>query len=339
MNIGEFIQDKFLDILSWIGFLLFVGIFLLLTGTGLSELILVLVIWAVVYITKLVFVYKRTNAKLLEINRTINEIDQKYLFIEMTKRPGTNLGKKYYTFMRTALVSMTEYVSRANRENTNYRQYIEQWTHEIKRPAAAIELLCENNKSEFTSKIRLQAENIERYVEQILYYARLGYTEKDYVITEISLKQIVDEALDKNKLLLIYNDIKIETNDLECNVYSDKKWIIFILGQIIANSVQYKKENARLHFFAEQNKEYVSLHIKDNGIGIKESEVSRIFEYGFTGTNGRTTGNSTGMGLYLCKQITEKLGIEIKVFSIFDQYTDVVLVLPINNTVILQKQF
>lgn len=192
-------------------------------------------------------------------------------------------------------------------------------------------MIIENNKTNVTKSIDEELQRIENYIEQALFYARSNTVEKDYYIKKVKLKDIVYESIKKNKNVLIQEKVSMNLHDLDLEVNTDSKWIGFILNQIIGNSIKYKKVDCRLEIeiYAKQGKENAILYIKDNGIGIKEGEVTRVFEKGFTGTNGRLVGKkSTGIGLYLCKNLCNKLGIQIELNSILDEGTKVQLVFP-----------
>lgn len=192
-------------------------------------------------------------------------------------------------------------------------------------------MIIENNKTNVTKSIDEELQRIENYIEQALFYARSNTVEKDYYIKKVKLRDIVYESIKKNKNVLIQEKVSMNLHDLDLEVNTDSKWIAFILNQIIGNSIKYKKVDCRLEIeiYAKQGKENVILYIKDNGIGIKEGEVTRVFEKGFTGTNGRLVGKkSTGIGLYLCKNLCNKLGIQIELSSILDRGTKVQLVFP-----------
>ena len=225
---------------------------------------------------------------------------------------------------------MLENVTDVKNTQKEYKEYIESWVHEIKIPITSAKLLCENNKSDITNKIDEDIEEVNNYVEQALFYARSNTVEKDYYIRKVVLKEIVNESIKKNKSSLIQEKISIDIHDLEIEVNTDNKWIVFILNQIIQNSIKYrKKENSVIEIYANQGKENVILYIKDNGIGIKQGEITRVFEKGFTGTNGRLSNKkSTGIGLYLCKKLCNKLGIGIELNSVQNEGTEVKLVFP-----------
>ena len=116
-------------------------------------------------------------------------------------------------------------------------------------------------------------------------------------------------------------------------IYTDSKWLIFIINQIINNSVKYKTDNPVLEINGSKTDSVIQLEIKDNGIGIRESEIGRVFQKGFTGSNGRNRRGATGMGLYICKELCDRLGIEIKIDSEFNEYTSVKILFPNNPNI------
>ena len=217
----------------------------------------------------------------------------------------------YYRLLKMAGKSMLEQVGEVRRERLEYKEYIEQWIHEIKTPITAMKLLCENHRTDWTKELLLELEKTNRFTEQALYYARSEHTEKDYSVREMSLSQVVHQAIADNKYLLLQNGIHLEVEEMQDTVYSDEKWVRFILNQLIANAVKYRSEQPILHFSASRQQDQVVLVVEDNGIGIPSADLPRIFEKGFTGQNGRTVQQSTGIGLYLCKRLCEKLGIGI----------------------------
>lgn len=194
-------------------------------------------------------------------------------------------------------------------------------------------MIVENNKSEITESINEEIDKIDNYTEQALFYARSNTVEKDYYIKKINLKELVNSVVIRNKKSLIQSNIGVELNGLEINVYSDVKWCAFILNQLIQNAIKYSKDdNRKIEIYAKENKDNVILYIKDNGIGIKASEVSRVFEKGFTGENGRRKGQkATGIGLYLCKKLCDKLSLGLELKSEENVSTEVSLTFPKNS--------
>ena len=210
---------------------------------------------------------------------------------------------------------MLEQVTAAKRERREYREYIEQWIHEIKTPLTALKLLCGNNKSEVTRTMLLELEKLNHFAGQALYYARSETVEKDYLIREILLSDIIHQAVSDNKQLLMSNGVRIRLEVCGHTVFTDEKWAVFILNQIIGNAVRYRRENPELLFDAVRTEEGTALRVHDNGIGIPPEDLPRIFEKGFTGTNGRLGNSSTGLGLYLCRRLCAKLGIGLSAES------------------------
>ena len=195
-------------------------------------------------------------------------------------------------------------------------------------------MIIENNKNDVTKSIDEELDRVENYIEQALFYARSSTVEKDYYIKKVQLRDIANECIKKNKSMLIHEKIQVNIHDVDMEVNTESKWTLFILNQIIQNSVKYRKHdiNLEIEMFAKVNKENVVLYIRDNGIGIKKGEITRVFEKGFTGTNGRLLNKkSTGIGLYLCKNLCNKLGIAIELNSVQDEGTEVRLVFPKNS--------
>lgn len=210
---------------------------------------------------------------------------------------------------------MLEHVNKYRYLTEDYKDYIELWIHEIKIPIAASKMVIENNRNPVTKSIDEELDKVENYIEQALFYARSNTVEKDYYIKKNNLKDIVNESIKKNKNVLIQEKIAVNIHNLDIEVSTDSKWIGFILNQIIQNSVKYKKQdsNSKIEIYGKQEKEKVILYIKDNGIGIKKGEITRVFEKGFTGTNGRLSNKkSTGIGLYLCKKVRLRFNHFIK---------------------------
>ena len=180
-----------------------------------------------------------------------------------------------------------------------YREYIEMWVHEIKTPIASSKLVIENNyNNDIVRKIDTQINKIDNFVEQVLYYSRSNEVGKDYIIKKVELEPLVKKVIKRNQRDFISKRISLELKDLEQIVYSDSKWIEFILNQIIVNAIKYSKgNNDKIEIEGQKQNNSVILTIKDYGVGISEKDIGRVFEKGFTGENGRKFGKSTGIGL------------------------------------------
>ena len=312
--------------------ILALSLFLLATGNTIQMVLFILADWLLVlalYLTAGYIYQKKRLEKLLEMARQLKE---RYLLPEVMPAPDQAEEQVYYQLLKMAGKSMLERISEVERERGEYRAYIEQWVHEVKTPITALKLLCENNRSPFSRDVLVELENINRCAEQALYYARSEHTEKDYSIREMNLADVVHGAIADNKYLLRQCDMVITVDNLELVVYADDKWVRFILNQIISNAVKYHSpQQPTLHIFAERLGDQVLLSIADNGIGIPESDLPRIFEKGFTGQNGRTIRSSTGIGLYLCKRLGDKLGIGLSASSAGSGGTTITLSFHIND--------
>lgn len=276
--------------------------------------------------------YRSKKAFYEDVQAKVEYLEEKYMIVEMLKRSDFIEEELLQEILRDSNKAMIEKVNEYKCIQQEYKEYIELWIHEIKLPIATSRMIIENNRNTITKSIEEELTEIEGYTEQALYYARSSHANKDYYVTECSIKDIVNEAVKKNKQSLIRNKVRIIIEDIERTVYTDPKWCHFILGQIIENSVKYKKgDQPEIRFSVTERKERVILHIRDNGIGIKAGEVGRVFDKGFTGTNGRIGRKSTGIGLYLCKKLCNKLGIGIEIESEENAGCEVRLVFPKNS--------
>ena len=234
----------------------------------------------------------------------------------------------YYHKIIEKLYEELEKLTQENRQkNTDMVDYYSMWVHQIKTPIAAMNFLLDNE--EVDRKI-LQQElfKIERYVEMVLTYIRLDSISSDYVITKINLDEVVKDSVKKYATIFINKKIKLNYVSHETMVISDKKWLSFAFEQILGNSVKYSSAGGEITIETCENK----LVIEDNGMGIKEEDLPRIFEKGFTGFNGRYEKKSSGLGLYLCKKTLDKLGHHIEISSKVGEGTRIEITFPKEDT-------
>ena len=234
----------------------------------------------------------------------------------------------YYHKIIEKLYDELEKLTQENRQkNTDMVDYYSMWVHQIKTPIAAMNFLLDNE--EVDQKI-LQQElfKIERYVEMVLTYIRLDSISSDYVITKINLDEVVKDSVKKYATIFINKKIKLNYVSHETMVISDKKWLSFAFEQILGNSVKYSSAGGEITIETCENK----LVIEDNGMGIKEEDLPRIFEKGFTGFNGRYEKKSSGLGLYLCKKTLDKLGHHIEISSKVGEGTRIEITFPKEDT-------
>ena len=234
----------------------------------------------------------------------------------------------YYHKIIEKLYEELEKLTQENRQkNTDMVDYYSMWVHQIKTPIAAMNFLLDNE--EVDQKI-LQQElfKIERYIEMVLTYIRLDSISSDYVITKINLDEVVKDSVKKYATIFINKKIKLNYVSHETMVISDKKWLSFAFEQILGNSVKYTSTGGEITIETCENK----LIIEDNGMGIKEEDLPRIFEKGFTGFNGRYEKKSSGLGLYLCKKTLDKLGHHIEISSKVGEGTRIEIIFPKEDT-------
>ncbi len=331
MKWKQFLKEKVLTIFILLFGIITIEIFLMIYNVGVFIKIYIPIIIIGLYIISISIEYFKKKKFYDNLSKILDDLEEKYLITAIVNNPNFLEGKILKNVLEQVDKSMLENVNKYKYMTEEYKEYIELWIHEVKIPIAASKMVIENNKNATTKSIDEELDKVENYIEQALFYARSNTVEKDYYIKRVSLKEIVNESIKKNKNSLIQGKIFINIHDLNLEVNTDNKWIVFILNQIIQNSIKYRKkeEGSTIEIYAESGKENAILYIKDNGIGIKNGEITRVFEKGFTGTNGRLSNKkSTGIGLYLCKKLCNKLGIAIELNSVQNEGTEVRLVFP-----------
>ena len=280
------------------------------------------------------YIYDYFNRKKYYDNlfKNLDGLDKKYFIAEILESGDFIESNIIYSVLEECTKSMKDEVADLKRNINDYKEYIETWVHEIKTPIASARLILENDEGYINKSVLEEIEKVEGFIEQVLFYARSSTVERDYIIKKIPLKNSINSVIRKNANILIEKIVKIQLEDIEKKVYCDSKWIEFILQQIISNSVKYMdKDEKYIKIRCLEKDKNIILKILDNGIGISEKSIEKVFEKGYTGENGRKYNNSTGMGLYLCKKLCLKLGLGISIKSKLGVGTEVTIVFPINN--------
>ncbi len=197
--------------------------------------------------------------------------------------------------------------------------YYTMWAHQIKTPIAAMRLNLQNEDSDFSRRLTEDLQRIEQYVEMVLCYLRLDSNSSDYVIREYDIDGIVRQGIKKFASQFIRKKIKLDYRPSDLKVVTDEKWLLFVIEQVLSNSLKYTKQGS-ISVFVNDNQE---LCIKDTGIGIAPEDLPRIFENGYTGYNGRNDKKASGIGLYLCKRICKNLRHEITASSVLGEGTTI----------------
>ncbi len=334
MRFMDYIKEKIILIIGII--LALVSVEILLLAYNISILIRVYCAFIIIFVIVLAILieYKKKKDYYNELIKNMDDLKEKYLISEIIKTPNFIEGKILKDILQDTGKSMLENVNYYKNIQEDYKEYIELWIHEVKIPIATSKMIIENNKNEITRNIDEELDKVENYTEQALFYARSNTVEKDYIVSKTNLKEILNGAILKNKTTLLNEKVSIELSNLKDEeVYTDNKWAIFIINQIIQNAIKYsKKKDKEIEIFSQEKNDKVILYIKDNGIGIKKGEITRVFEKGFTGENGRIIGQkSTGIGLYLCKKLCDKLGLGIELNSEKGIGTEVRIIFPKNS--------
>lgn len=331
MNLFAFLYEKLMILFLHLFSALALIIFLKLMDIPKGAILLICICWFFIIVITFGYEYIKGKRKYKEMQEKLREIDQKYLIGELLNSPDTMLERIYYDMLKSSLKSMIEEVGRAGDGQQSYKEYIEKWIHEIKTPITAIDLICKNHENEETKRIKKELQGIYYLVEQALYYARSEIVEKDYFVKKLRLFDVVQNAVMANRMSFLDNHIGIAVEETEAMVYTDEKWLSYILNQILNNSIKYRKpHDAKILIYSNTKEGGVELVMEDNGVGISKVELSRIFEKGFTGIQ-RNNSKSTGIGLYLCKKLCDKLGLSIMAESEKDKYTRITLFFPVGK--------
>lgn len=205
------------------------------------------------------------------------------------------------------------------------------WVHQIKTPIAALGVLIQSGEEleevqespkaqELTRSMKMEVFRIEQYVDMVLTYLRMGSATSDYAFRICSLEEIIRQAVRKYSQMFIMTRTRLHLEIQDQKILTDEKWLTFVIEQILSNAVKYAR-GGEISIYTENQ----TLVIADNGIGIAEEDLPRIFEKGFTGYNGRANKKSTGIGLYLCKTIMDRLHHTIRIESDLERGTKVYL--------------
>lgn len=283
------------------------------------------IIFFIFFLSLLIIDYFRKRNFYRTLLSNIEKLDKSYLVLETINTPNFYEGELLTKALYEINKSMNENIKYFESQMIDFKEFIEMWIHEIKIPISSLILMAHNHKDNFDKTATEQIRKIENYVEQVLYYVRQEKAEKDYLINEVSLDKVITKVALKNKDDFLENKIDLLVDNINCKIYTDSKWLEFIINQIINNSIKYKRENINSYIKISLKEEFdkIILIIEDNGIGIPTSDISRVFEKSFTGINGRKTFKSTGMGLFICKNLCNKLGHKISIESKLRKYTRV----------------
>lgn len=225
--------------------------------------------------------------------------------------PQNGIEEEYTRLIRILSNTLRASKNEAAERLSDMTDYYTMWVHQIKTPIAAMGLILQGGDSPEYCELSESLQRIEQYAEMVLCYLRLDSDSSDLVIKEYDLDGIVRQAVRKFSSQFIRRRLKLIYEPLNKTVLTDEKWLLFVIEQIISNAVKYTP-SGEVEIYCE---EPLTLCIRDTGIGIAPEDLPRIFEKGYTGCNGRLDKKASGIGLYLCKRICEKLGHKISAES------------------------
>ena len=329
MKMLDYLKEKSIFLSVNLMFFIMISTVMYFSNISFVIIFIVFFIWFFPLSTYILIEYMKYRKYFSNINNILESLDKKYILPEVLQEPNFMVGENINDILKELSRDMHEQVKHYRNIQEEYREYIEMWVHEIKTPIASSKLLIENNTNEVTRKIDTQMDRIENYVEQVLYYSRSDEVGKDYIIKKVGLSKLVKDVIKRNQRDFISKRISLQLGDLDEIIYSDTKWVEFILNQIIGNAIKYSKgKDDKIEIYSKKISSAVILTIKDHGVGIIERDLNRVFEKGFTGENGRKFGKSTGIGLYLCKKLTDKLGLGLQVQSEENVGTEISIIFP-----------
>lgn len=331
MKLIKYLKDLVYSIIIFIISYLIVLLMLLVFKTSISLIISVSFIIIMSFISIILINYYRKKKFYDEFINNLNKLDKKYLILETLNKPEFYEGNILYNSLYDINKSMLEEVNDYSSNINDFKEYVEMWIHEVKIPISSLVLMCHNN-SNIDNKFLKQIKKLNNYIDQVLYYVRSNYTEEDFLIKKVSLDKLVSNVLLNNKDDILENNIELDINIKNIEVYTDSKWLEFIINQIINNCIKYKKQdNSIIRITGTSLNNKVVLSIWDNGIGIQKSDLPKVFNKSFTGNNGRGSTKSTGMGLYITKKLCDKLGHKIEIDSIKGNYTNINIIFGKND--------
>ena len=267
----------------------------------------------------LLFSYRRFAEK----RRILRELKGALMDAEAALPPcDTPLEQQYQQLLTEARAQYMQLRHKEEQTKNDALSYYTLWVHQIKTPIAAMRLLLED-EGDIRSSIRQELFKVERYSDLALQYARMEGLLEDIVIEPCDLETLSKESVKKYAILFIHQKLSVSIEAFHETVMSDKKWVAFILEQLLSNAVKYTKTGGVTIRFQDG-----TLHVIDTGAGIRKEDLPRVFDKGYTGYNGRVDGRASGIGLYLTKRVCDALNIKITISSELGVGTDVALQFP-----------
>lgn len=326
-----YIKRNIMWIFVSIVLILFSLLFLYIVNSNINDILYFLLIQLIFVLVVNLFGFTNYHAKIKKLSSIAKEVG-----IHPIELPEAvdEIDESYGEIIENIESNRLEYSSKSERQKQDMSEYYSMWVHQIKTPIAAMKLLIQVNKNDLDEENKNETQvhmdvlnqktfimdmneelfKIEQYVEMALNYQRLNSTSNDFILEKTNLDEVIRESIRKYAKLMIRKKISITFENSNITALSDKKWLCFVIEQILSNSIKYSREGT-INISVIKKLDWCYIVIVDEGIGISEEDLPRVFEKGYTGYNGHLNKHSTGIGLYLSKQIVTKLGHTIEIES------------------------
>lgn len=325
MKLMAYIKDNIINFIVYLLSSFMIVLILKAFNTNPQAIILVVFFLILCGLSILLISYYRKKKFYYVLINNLNKLSKKFLILETIPNPNTYEEKIMVDILYDINKSMVENINEYKKNINEFKEFVEIWIHEVKIPISSLMLKCHNHKEKYGKDFLSIIRKLDNNIDEVLYYVRSENTEKDFAIGEVDLKEVIRNVSIKNKDDLLENNVEFKTNLLATKVNTDKKWLEFIINQIINNSIKYKSDNGIIKISSKEDNKKIILEIYDNGIGIPKKDINRVFDKSFTGSNGRDKVKSTGMGLYIIKRLCDKLGHNIYIESEEKKYTKVII--------------
>lgn len=309
--LGKYIKSKYKSVLLFLVYLAVFCLIAYLYNMPIDACLYAMVLcifFAVVFMAYSYFRYRQKAEYLTDVKARIEYGP------EQMPKAANGIEEQYQEIIQQLYKKTAEAISKNDSNMTDMIDYYTLWAHQIKTPIAAMRLLLQSESgSQSKDELAMELFKIEQYVEMVLQYLRLGADSTDFVIRKQPLDEIVREAVKKYSTTFIKKKISLEYVQTDTVIISDEKWLSFVIEQLLSNALKYTYSGKISIYMDEEIPD--TLVIEDTGIGIQEEDLPRVFDKGYTGYNGRRDKKSTGIGLYLCRQVMNKLGHTLSIES------------------------
>ena len=329
-HLTNFIKQNYIWILMIVTMSCIHLLYMYLIGARKQDMVYAAVLDAILLLITVLVGFFRYSSKVKALSNALKRpVEEQAQLPEATD----DVEILYHRLLENQSIARSESESSAAVRQSRMRDYYSMWVHQIKTPISAMKLLLEAEREELgqlmcdeepQATLTELSDNldsfedelfrIEEYVSMALQYQRVSSTENDFVLEKVSLDGVIRDTIKKYAKIMIRRHIGINYSGTKKQVYTDEKWLAFILEQVLSNAIKYTPKGFVTIETAEE-KDRFFITIKDTGIGIKAEDLPRVFEKGYTGYNGHADKKATGIGLYLCRQMADKLGHTIRMES------------------------